>query len=419
MRSSALKHLVASVVVFASVVAKSDLLTSCMSEGANGDIKGSAQMNQSLPIASVSKVFTSLWAAERLKLDYRFPTQVYLTQLSDGSYNVHLRGSLFPYFDRSMLYFLLGELNKRDVKAINELTFDENFEYASLVRAKSKLIHQDGEQTEADIIKELSADITNLPKQYNAYLQTTQALVNIMLPKTVRMSVKKVSLQSMSVFDAGKATSTFMLRSSELHRTLKELNRNSHNFAAQKIFERLSRTEKFEDYMTSMVGVGSSEFSFVNGSGYPKLIEETKDGAVITNKVYNSATCRTVVAVIQRLNQVATQQGKDLQYLLPIAGSDAAADGNSTVTTLYLTEGTQNSLLAKTGTITPSVSLAGTALTKQGVVFFHVSSAGVDYDSIRTFLANLISSHGGSEPLQTPLARPFLPFDENSIQEAK
>jgi D-alanyl-D-alanine carboxypeptidase len=326
---------------------------------------------------------------------------------------------MFPYFDRSMLYFLIGELNKRGVTAINQLTFDENFLYASQVRKNGKLIHDDGEQTEADIVQELTSDITNIQRLYSAYLQATQPLVNIALPTTARMKIKAVGIQSLNLFDSAKASSTFMLRSSQLHRTLKELNRNSHNYATDKIFQRLSRTEKFEDYMTSIVGANISQFSFVNGSGFPKLIEETKDDVKVITKVYNSATCRTVVEVVKRLNQVATRQGKDLQYLFPVAGADAVADGNSTVTSLYLNDVTRQALFAKTGTINPSVSLAGTALTKTGPVFFHVSSSTQDYASIRTFLAELFETHGGSLPLANAATRAFVPFDEHSIQEAK
>lgn len=407
MNTLAIKHLIISFILVASTVAKADLITSCMSEGLNGDIKGSSRMDESMPIASVSKIFTSLWAAERLKLDYRFPTQVYLTRFNNGSYNVHLRGSLFPYFDRTMLYFLIGELNKRGVKSINELTFDENFKFASLARTKGKLVHQDGQQTEADIIKELTADVANLDKQYSTYLTATQPLVNMQLPTTASLTLGNVATQSMHVFDSTKTTSSFMLRSSELYRTLKELNRNSHNFATDTIFDRLSRTEKFTDFMTSVVGVSANEFSFVNGSGYPKMFD--------TTKVYNSATCRTVITVVKRLTQVASQQQKDLQYLLPVAGADAAADGDSTVTTLYLNDMTKDSVLAKTGTITPSISLAGVALTKQGMVFFHTSSTNPDSDSIRKFIADLIQDHGGSQPLQNAATPAFVPFDENSV----
>lgn len=409
MKAPVLKTLIAGLVILATTTAQARLITSCSEEGYTGGLKGSSNVNTSMPIASVSKVFTSLWAAERLGLDYRFPTQVYITKQADGSANVHLRGSAFPYFDRVMFYFLIGELNKRGVKAINELTYDENFEYASIVRSKGDLVHSNGEQSETEIMRELRADVTGLRTRYSAYLSKTQPLVKNTLPKSVSLTVKNIAAQSMKVFNPANATSTFMMRSSELHRTLKELNRNSHNFAADKVFERLQRTEKFSSYLTKVVGAGEKEFSFYNGSGYPEYIGG--------QKYYNSASCRTVVEVMKRLTQVAAKQGKGLRYVLPVAGSDSRSDGNSTVTNIYLTNNTDDSLLAKTGTISQSVSLAGAALTNDGVVFFHATSSTRDYTSIRKFLASIIKTNGGKDPLDNYKAQAFVPFDENSIQE--
>lgn len=411
MKDPVLKTLIAGLVILASTTAQARLITNCSAEGYDGALKGSSNMHSSMPIASVSKVFTSLWAAERLGLDYRFPTQVYITKLNDETSNVHLRGSAFPYFDRVMFYYLIGELNKRGIKAINELTYDENFEYASIVRTKADLVHSSGEQSETEIMRELRADVTGLKARYAQYLAKTQPLVSNTLPKSVNLTVKNIAAQSMKVFNAANATSSFMLRSSELHRTLKELNRNSHNFAADKIFERLARTEKFDSYMTKMVGAADKEFDFYNGSGYPEYVN--------SRKVYNSASCRTVVEVIKRLTQVAAKQGKGLRYVLPVAGSDARSDGNSTVTNIYLTNNTDDSLLAKTGTISQSVSLAGAALTNEGVVFFHATSSTKDYTSIRNFLASIMKTNGGKDPLDNYKARAFVPFDENSIQEVK
>lgn len=408
---NSLKTLIAGLVLVTATTSQARLLTSCSAEGAQGALKGSSNMHSKMPIASVSKVFTSLWAAERLGLNYRFPTQVYLTKLNDGTHNVHLRGSAFPYFDRVMFYFLIGELNKRGVKAISELTYDENFEYGSVVRTKGDLVHSSGEQSETEIMRELRADVSGIKARYASVVAKTQPLVSIKLPKSISLSVKNIAAQSMKVFDAAKTDSSFIVRSSELHRTLKELNRNSHNFAADKVFERLARSEKFSTYLSKTVGAADSEFAFYNGSGYPEFVNG--------NKVYNSASCRTVVEVMKRLTSIAQKQGKGLRYILPVAGSDSRSDGNSTVTNIYLTNNTDDSLLAKTGTISQSVSLAGAALTNDGIVYFHATSSTKDYTSIRNFLAGVMKSNGGKDPLDNYKAQAFVPFDENSIEEAK
>jgi D-alanyl-D-alanine carboxypeptidase len=214
---------------------------------------------------------------------------------------------------------------------------------------------------------------------------------------------------SMKSFDRDQVTSSFMLHSVELHRILKEMNRNSNNFAADKLFERLSRIQKISDYLTQTLHIDEKEFNFVNGSGYPEIIQGTK--------VYNSATCNTVLKVNKRLYQVAAEQNLGLRYILPVAGLDADADGDSTVTNIYSSNLTTGSLVAKTGTISQSVSLAGAVLTQDNLVYFHITASSGDYLNIKNFIHSLIKNNGGKSMIDNYKPQPFLPFDENSISE--
>lgn len=385
------------------------VITQCSSEGTNGNIAGSANLNTKYPIASVSKVFTSLWAIEKLGATYRYPTQVYLTEQADGAFDVHLRGSVFPYFDRTMFYFLIAELNKRGVTKINNLTYDENFEYGTTIRYKKELAHQNGDQSETEIMRELRNDVKNLKLNYKAFALRTKTLAKIDLPLTANLAVKDIHALPMQSFNKDNATSSFLLKSSELHRTLKEMNRNSNNFAADKIYERLARTENFSDYLTKSLGIDQNEFNFVNGSGYPEVVHGVK--------TYNSATCRTVIEVTKKLFNLTASQNLGLRYILPVAGLDADADGDSTVTNIYSSQLTMGSLIAKTGTVSDSVSLAGTVLTQDDLVYFHVTATSGDYLQIKNFINSLIKNNGGKNTVENYVPQAYLPFDENSIVE--
>jgi D-alanyl-D-alanine carboxypeptidase len=395
--------------VILSISASASMITQCISQGAQGNVTGSNNIHSKLPIASVSKTFVSLWALEKLTGSYRFPTQVYLTKLNDGFYDVHLRGSVFPYFDQTMLYFLIGELNKRGITKINNLSYDENFEYGTAIRNNKDLAHRNGTQSETEIMQQLRTDVTKLNKNYRLFLKRTQNLIRIKLPASVKLSITDINAKSMQAFDKDQTTSSFMLRSSELHRVLKEMNRNSHNFAADKIYERLSRNENFSDYLSRSIGADANEFEFVNGSGYPKMI----DGI----KTYNSASCYTVISVNKKLLEVANAQNLGLRYILPIAGQDAGSDSKSTVTQLYSSQITNNSLIGKTGTIDPSVSLAGAVLTKNDLIYFHASATSGDYKQIKKYIAALINANGGKAAIANYAPQAFLPFDEKSISE--
>jgi D-alanyl-D-alanine carboxypeptidase/D-alanyl-D-alanine-endopeptidase (penicillin-binding protein 4) len=399
--------LVASTVLASNAMAK--LITQCSSEGTNGAVEGSSNLNAKFPIASVSKVFTSLWAMDKLGGSYRYPTQVYITQLNNGAHDVHLRGSVFPYFDRTMFYFLIGELNKRGITKIDNLTYDENFEYGSVIRDNKDLAHKNGSQSETEIMKELRSDVVNLSANYRSYLKKVQPLIKMNLPTSVKLSIKDIHAVSMTDFDKDKTTSTFVLRASELHRVLKEMNRNSNNFAANKIYERLERTQKFSDYLTKAIGADANEFTFVNGSGYPEMVQGVK--------TYNSATCNTVINVNKKLFKVANAQNLGLRYILPVAGLDADADADSTVTHIYSSNLTEGALLAKTGTISQSISLAGAIRTQNDLIYFHATSTTGDYQSIKTYINSLIKQNGGNQKIDNYTPQAFLPFDEKSISE--
>ena len=186
--------LVASTILTSNAMAK--IITQCSSVGTNGSILGSSNLNTKYPIASVSKVFTSLWALVKVGGTYRYPTQVYITKLNNGSHDVHLRGSVFPYFDRTMFYFLIGELNKRGITKIQNLTYDENFEYGSVIRNNKDLAHKNGSQSETEIMRELRSDVTNLKVNYTKFLKTIQPLIKIALPTSVALSLSKSVIDS-------------------------------------------------------------------------------------------------------------------------------------------------------------------------------------------------------------------------------
>ena len=392
-----------------STISFAKLITQCSSEGSDGNITGSSNMHARYPIASVSKVFTSLWALEKLGATYRFPTQVYLTKLNTGNYDVHLRGSVFPYFDRTMFYFLITELNKRGVTKIDNLSYDENFEYGTVIRNNRDLAHKNGTQSETEIMQQLRSDVTKLSVNYKRFFKDTQNLIKLKLPSSAQLHVKDIHATSMQNFDKDTATSSFMLKSSELHRTLKEMNRNSNNFAADKIFERLSRVQNFSDFMLNSVGAAANEFNFVNGSGYPEMVDGTK--------TYNSATCNTVINVNKKLFKVSAAQNFGLRYILPVAGMDSTVDNDSSLTKLYSNSLTTGSLVAKTGTIDPSVSLAGAVLTQDDLVYFHISATTNDYAQIKNFVSTLIKNNGGKEKIDNYSQQAYLPFDEKSIAD--
>ncbi len=86
-------------------------------------------LNERLPIASVSKVYTSLMAVTSFNLEHKFFTQIYVTAAPGGSFDVHLQGSRDPYFNKFKMHMIISRLNEMKVTKIRNLTFDENVKY--------------------------------------------------------------------------------------------------------------------------------------------------------------------------------------------------------------------------------------------------------------------------------------------------
>ena len=394
---------------------------SCTLNNESGIITGK-NIDTPYTLASVSKVFTTYWATKVRGLDYRYPTQIYITDLGNEIYDVHLRGSVYPYFDKSMFYFLISELNKRGVKKINNLTYDENFEYASVIRTNDELRERYNDQSESEIMRALRTDVKNLPRHYGAFkVQAKKVLKNIELSQSAQLSVKDIHAQSMNIFNPSATTSNFILYSAPMHKILKEMNRNSHNFAANKIYEVLSRTGSFSDFMVKNLNVSTNDFSFYNGSGYPEMVSD--------HKAYNKATCRVVAKVTQDLFKATKEQSTaekvyGLRDVLAVAGRDAELDGDSTVSLAYSSATTNGSLVAKTGTVDNLIALGGAVLTNDALVFFHI---GVNNNNshqdkakskalIRKFLDTTIEQNGGKKQISDYTPTAFAPFDELSIK---
>lgn len=402
-------------VVFFSIeaLAGTILNTQCTKVNTGGPIEG-MNINTPYTVASVTKVFTSHWAIARLGLRYRFPTIVHVTPLPDKTFDVHFEGANYPYFDKDMYQFFVGELNRIGVKHVNKLTYDENFNYASDVRYDPMLAHGNDEQNLVQIMKDLRKDSTNINAGLARLNAKAMTIENMKLPASLALRVNDIHFLEKRVFNPAANTVSLYLPSSELSRNLKEMNRNSNNFVADRLFKMLSVKENYSDFILSrLLTVRADEVAFLNGSGYPALING--------NKVYNKASCAAVLEMMSDLRNTVMQSGFGLQDILPVAGKDTVEDGNSTVTQLYGSAVSNGVLLGKTGSVLDTVALAGLIVTENENLFFQTSFT-VDkpedrtaaFSKIKTWITNELIKNKRKSALDQYVSKAFLPFDKNS-----
>lgn len=394
--------------------ARTSLNTQCTKTNAGAQIEGT-NINTPYTIASVTKVFTSHWAITRLGPRYRFSTIVHITPVKKNIFDVHFEGALFPYFDKSMFQFLVGELNRVGIRFINKLTYDENFLYATDIRYNPTLAHGNGDQDVIEIMKDLRRDTLSINTGLAGLNAKALTLENLRLPAALTIRINDIQYLEKKEFQPSVNTTSLNLPSSELFRNLKEMNRNSNNYVADTFFRKLSENENYIDFILNhLLMIKPDEVNLYNGSGYPIIY----NGA----KVYNKASCAATLEMMADLRQSMVKSGLNLEDLLPVAGKDSIDDGSSTVTQIYGSELTTGTLIGKTGSVLDTIALAGLIITENENLFFQ-TSFNVDnnpddrlfaYSKIKEWLTNVLIGDKKKSDLDSYQPKAYLPFDKLS-----
>lgn len=360
-------------------------------------------------VASVSKVMTSQWAIHTLTADYRFKTQIQVLPVSSDTVDVHLVGGGDPYFNAWQFQYMVGELNKRKITKIRTLSFDENFKFKIENRdfnTSAKIDWKPGEPSPAFIKSQLEKMSKQLYYNYASLRNRVKTAENMSLPAKISLSIKEVKYVPSSEYGGTSQAKSFVMESLPLHELLKEMNRNSNNYAANILFENLGGAVAYEKYTKDVLKLGKKSIDFINGSG-DSLVGENGQAT------YNRASCAAILAVVAHLYVDLRNQGKTIMDVLAVAGNNSPIGETSTLGS-YANEATRNSVAAKTGSVCPAITLGGLIHSKDGIVFFaymyrtkwcnHADWTNAR-SKINTSLVRLIADHGGPvrETYHTPI----------------
>lgn len=367
----------------------------------NQEIHGVA-VNKRTEIGSVSKIITAYWALNVLGPEYRFNTQIFISNVDDATVDIHIKGSHDPYFGKTKLQVLVANLNKMGIKKIRYLTFDENFEYLS--EPESNKVARDFYKTTFPepnrVLKDLTDSFRHMSKGYAAHAKELNKVYKMDLPKWIAVNVKQIKYVA-----AAEVTPEFLsvskmysFKSTTLVQVIKEVNRNSNNYASNILFESLGGAAEFAKFIKADMGLTEDDLIMLNGSG--DHFYETYDNEKKFH--YNQATCVAVLKILHSMRKYLKNHGLDLQDALAVVGKDEP----STVNTYYHPQ-TDDAIVAKTGTVDPSVALAGLASTKNGAILFasvygptrSESKAKVGRRKIDAGLLKLVKQNGGSEKI--------------------
>lgn len=380
-------------------------------------IEGDKSKNEKFPLASISKVVTSLWAIEKLGANYRFPTKLHVNKVGSDTYDVHIEGSRDPIFGRNASYFLISELNRQNIsiKKIENLTFDENFlldwlsEESPRVAGSTPYFETLQEQTEA-VRNSLLADFsTAIKKDMYAALRAKAAKIGVQMESAPTISVRRVEFKPKKSFTKTTATTTLVYQSAPLHAILKRMNNQSNNYIADHLYWNLGGTTEFNKYVKTSLSLNSNEIEFYLGSGNNAsyILDPNRN-------IYNEATCETMIKVLYRMDKILEKTGYSLSQVMAVAG----VDGSSTVAGYG--GNFAGTTVAKTGSVNKAKTLAGTVSTKNGVIYFavlmHTDSRadwGAASATIKSKVNDLIVKNGGGKKINYTETLP-LPFDKKS-----
>ncbi len=271
--------------------------------------------------ASVSKLYTTLWAMERLGPQFRFKTQFHLV----GD-ELFIEGGFDPYFVSENIMLIMDKLFVSGTKRISKIHFDSAFSYNWT---------SDSKKIASRLLKVFKTN------KWDNLLKQTYHQVNRHLKQEGRdpltFSSFSAAKASRSKRKADRANLSLSFESSPIIKHFKQVNMYSNNFYTDAIFNYLGGEKSFNDYITTKLNTNSSEIYFYTGSGL---------GA-------NYTTCRLTLRMLEELSSTLEELKIDMTKIIAVPGSDAG-------TMEKRFQGNFNKkIVAKSGTLNDTSAFAG------------------------------------------------------------
>jgi D-alanyl-D-alanine carboxypeptidase len=371
-------------------------------------ISGTAT-DKEFELASTSKVVTSFWAINKLGAKYRFTTKLYITPVAADTYDIHVQGDKDPYFGQQMVYFLVSELNKNGIKKVENLTFDENLEINWNVadpQYQARRSYDPQPEAVRGVLENMLIKDKFTASTYNQFKTQVKNQTGIQMAASAGLQIRRINYVSSSDYRPEEKTKVLLFRSAPLYQYLKFMNLHSNNYMADMLFAKLGGAAEFKKFMQTRLDLDNTDINFVNGSGDSIYADK--------GKLYNKASCATMIKVLIAMRSDLNKQGLDLSNMMSVAGTD-----NSTLGGRYANM--KNSAIAKTGSVDPAITLAGMVATGKGNLVFAVmmkTGGPADWtnarNQIREKVGSIVKQNNGLKTFKyaTPSV---LPVDKYSI----
>ncbi len=365
-------------------------------QGGDGVIQG-FQTSQPQRIASVTKLFTSLVSLNALPTDHRWQTKFTLL-----GKHLHISGGLDPWFEQEKVLALIAELRARGVRELDTISFDENF------------LFQDGEPnsysppTPADSAASLALYFSPRGLLSKSILARRAAAVAMMTQDGLKIPLADIGIPTKRIYFSpsnpleGPNSTEFVHTSRTLLSTLKTMNVFSKNKIAQNLWNFVS-LQNDPLKILAAEGVPTEEIQIHDGSGLYILSSN--------GRIDNQATCNAVMHVVDALERKAGDLHLRQEDIVSVA-----SDPGSTLSDRFGADpAVRNAIIAKTGTLGNTSTLAGWLLGSQSLRFVILNETSLILDARNAqdaFLLGLLRNGFGPEkPITgyTPIS--FFPLE--------
>lgn len=323
-----------------------------------GKLQGT-NVDTKVRLASVTKLLTTLWAAEKKGLDYRYETKLYIK----GD-QLHIQGSFDPFMSNEKMLFLVSQLNTLGYTHFDKITYDKLIQIFPGAQAHSDpypLITRDSNGRNlkqyfntaswSKVFKAEYDRLASLAKK-DRFLKSVEFSAD-----EVEFSDKNPLVPNLNAIPADVKVLT--LASPQMYKYLKETNVKSNNYSSHTIFLDLGGEKAFEKYLAEKFKFTTEQIKLYNGNGLPTSIDGKRHD--------NYATCAIVAKLTAELNKVAEAQGKDIASVVAVPGSDLGTFSNR-----LNSSDLKNTFVAKTGTLMHTSTLAGALSTTKGLSYFGI-----------------------------------------------
>lgn len=337
--------------------------------------------------ASVTKVYVTYWALKELGENFRFKTEY----LIDGE-TLHILGDGDTFFVAENILLLLSKLNMAGYNSFKKITFSENFYLNWAQRpeeiAESLKHYFNTEGWESGTLEEYET-----LKQKNVELNLGHELLD-----DLDFSVEEISY-SPGLNISELASERWFFQSSPLKHHLKEMNIYSNNFMASRLFQRLGGPQKFHRFMKKEFYVGKESIYFDNGAGFD----------------HNYTTCALTLRLLAKLKKYLSKSDVNIKNILSVPGVDPG-----TLSRRHRVGSVGHKvIIAKTGTLRHTSTLAGLLYTNGGTYEFGIFNHTTERNEARIFqdkvVDELINILGGGDQIRYS-RREYNPLLDSTFQ---